>query len=62
MVIKFFVLLFAIFLTIYFLNYKFSQSIRILAFNEEEPKSEAIMAYILMYVIAILWAIYFGIL
>ena len=48
---KFLVLLAALFVTVYFINYKYSQGIRILAFNEEEPKSEAIRAFILMLLI-----------
>lgn len=53
------VLFLAIFLTILFVNYKYSQGIRIMAYGEVEPKNEAIMAFILQIVVSFLWTLYF---
>jgi len=48
-----------IFLTLFFFNYKYSKGIRIIAFREEETPMEAICSFIMMVVIALLWAFYF---
>lgn len=57
---KFITLLVCIGLTVFFVNYKWSQAIRILAYNEEEPKSEAVMALAAMALIILSWAYYFS--
>lgn len=56
---RFIFLLLTIYATAFLVNYKFSQAIRILAFNEQEPKGEAVMAFILLIVVSALWAIWF---
>lgn len=56
---RFVFLLLTIYSTVFLLNYKFSQAIRILAFNEQEPKGEAVMAFILLFVVSVLWSVWF---
>ncbi len=48
-------------LTAIFLNMKFSQSVRILAYGEVEPKKEAIISFVLMIVIVVFWTIFYSI-
>lgn len=55
-----FLLFIAIASTVYFLNWKFSSAIRIIAFGENEPKGEAIASFILMWVVIISWTLYFS--
>lgn len=55
--LRFIILFCAILLTIIFANYKYSTAIRIIAFHEAESKTNAIYAFILMFVIALLWTI-----
>jgi hypothetical protein len=50
----------AITITLFFLNMKFSQAIRIMAYGEIEPKNEAVASFVLMIVVSILWTIYFS--
>jgi hypothetical protein len=56
-----FILFIAIFSTIFFANYKFSKGIRIIAFQEEESVTEAVLSFLAMFVIIILWTVYFSI-
>lgn len=46
--------------TLFFLNMKFSQAVRIMAYGEVEPKKEAVASFILMIAVSILWTIYFS--
>lgn len=57
---SFITLLVCIGLTVFFVNYKWSQAVRILAFNEEEPKSEAVMAFVTMVLLTVAWSYYFS--
>lgn len=53
---KFLFLFVTILLTLFFVNYKFSTAIRILAYQEIESKKGAIFSFTLMIVLSILWA------
>lgn len=59
--IKILVFFISLLLTAIFLNMKFSQSVRILAYGEVEPKKEAIISFVLMIVIVIFWTIFYSI-
>ena len=59
--IHFILLFICIASTVFFINMKFSSAIRIIAFQENEPQSEAIISFILMWVIIISWSLYFTI-
>lgn len=56
-----FLLFIAIASTVYFLNWKFSSAVRIIAFGENEPKIEALASFVLMWIVIISWTIYFSI-
>lgn len=56
---KTFIFFIALLLSIYFVNDKFSKAVRVIAFNEDETKSGAIVSFILMIVVAIAWTIFF---
>jgi len=58
---KTFIFFIALLLSIYFVNDKFSKAVRVIAFNEDETKSGAIVSFILMIVVAIAWTIFFTI-
>lgn len=58
---KTFIFFIALLLSIYFVNDKFSKAVRVIAFNEDETKSGAIVSFILMIVVAIAWMIFFTI-
>lgn len=53
------ILFLAIASSVFFANYKFSQGVRIIAFSEEEKKSSAIFAFVMMVLIIVLWTVYF---
>lgn len=55
--LRFAILFCTILLTLIFVNYKYSTAIRILAFHEVESKTSALYAFILMFIIAFLWAV-----
>ena len=50
-----------IFCTLFFFNYKISSSAKLIAFQDEETPTEAILSFVGMTVIALLWAFYFAI-
>lgn len=56
---QFIYLFFTIFCTLFFFNYKISSSARLITFQDEETPMEAILSFIGMIVIALLWAAYF---
>ena len=58
---KTFIFFIALLLSIYFVNDKFSKAVRVIAFNEDETKSGAIVSFILMIAVAIAWTIFFTI-
>lgn len=58
--VKFFVLFVAVFCSVFFINYKYSQTVRIFAYNEEEQKGEATFALIIMVIASIAWSAYFS--
>jgi len=47
------------FITLYYINYKHSKGIRVIAFKEEESTMEIILSFIATIVISFLWALYF---
>lgn len=49
----------ALFLSIYFVNDKFSHAVRVIAFNENESENGAIISFILMILVAILWTLFY---
>ena len=57
---KFIILFLAILSSVFFLNYKYSKGIRIIAFNEQETPKEAVWAFVNMVLVAILWSVYFA--
>ena len=48
-----------IFITMYFVIYKYSKGIRVIAFREEETTGEVILSFASMVIISALWAFYF---
>lgn len=56
--IKFIILLLAISSGTWFINYKFSKAVRIMAYGEGEEPSEAKTAMFVMCVSVLLWSIY----
>jgi len=44
--------------TVFFLNYKFTKAVRIIAFGEEETKSEARLLMSIMLIIIVSWTLY----
>ena len=50
----------ALLLSIYFVNDKFSKGVRVIAFNESESEHSAIISFILMIAIALLWTLFFS--
>ena len=58
--IKISILFLSIFISLFFVNYKFSKTVRIFAFNEEETPKEAILSFLTMGLVALLWTIYFS--
>jgi hypothetical protein len=52
------IILIAIASTVFFINYKFSKGIRIIAFGEEETKGEAKFQFFMMFVIIASWIAY----
>lgn len=47
--------------TAWFLNAKFSQAVRVIAFQEQEPKNEAIANIILLFVCVCFWVAFYTI-
>jgi hypothetical protein len=56
--IKFIISFIAVLTLFIFCNYKFSQAVRIIAYNEEEQPKEALYAAICMFISAFFWALY----
>lgn len=54
------ILFLSILMSLYFVNYKFSKAIRIMAFNEEETEKAAFFSFCNMILVAILWTIFFS--
>lgn len=46
--------------TVFFINDKFSKAVRVIAFKEDETKSGAIVSFITMLLVIILWTIFFS--
>ena len=59
--VKIIVFFIALLLTVFFVNDKFSKSVRVIAFNEDETEKGAIISFILMVVVAIAWAIFYAV-
>ena len=57
---KFLVLLIAIASTVSFINFKFSNAVRVLAFKEDESIEDAKISFITMIILIIAWAIFFS--
>lgn len=57
---KTFIFFLALLITLFFVNDKFSQGVRVIAFNEDETKTGAILSFILMVLVAIAWTIFFA--
>jgi hypothetical protein len=57
---KYIVFFITLLLTLFFVNDKFSKAVRVIAFNEDESKSGAIISFILMFIIAIGWTIFYA--
>lgn len=51
----------ALLLTALLVNVKFSQAVRVIAFQEQEPKTEAIANLVLLLVCVILWTFFYAI-
>lgn len=51
-------ILIAVASTVYFVNYKYTKGIRIIAFGEEETKGEAKFQLFMMFVIIAAWVAY----
>ena len=51
----------AFLLTALLVNVKFSQAVRVIAFQEQEPKTEAIANLVLLLVCVILWTFFYAI-
>ncbi len=49
----------ALFLSIFFVNDKFSKGIRVIAFSEGETENSAIISFILMVAVALAWTLFF---
>jgi hypothetical protein len=55
------ILFLAIATTVFSVNNKISKAVRVIAFSESESKSSAIINFVMMIVITVLWTIYFSI-
>ena len=55
--VKFIIVFFSLLTLFLFLNYKFSQAIRIIAYGEDEQPKEALWAFIVMIASVIGWSI-----
>jgi hypothetical protein len=47
------------FLTFYFINYKYSKGIKVIAYRETESSLEAIVSFTIMVILSFLWSLYF---
>jgi hypothetical protein len=54
------ILFIAIASTVFFINDKFSKAVRVIAFHEDETEKSAIVSFIMMIVIIVVWTIYFS--
>lgn len=54
------ILLLAISSTVFFINYKFSEAVRVIAFKEDETKKSAILSFLTMIIVIISWTLYFS--
>ena len=57
---KTFIFFIALLITLFFVNDKFSKGVRVIAFNEDETKSGAIISFLLMILVAAAWTIFFA--
>ena len=57
---KTFVFFIALFITLLFVNNKFSTSVRVIAFSENETKLNAIASMVLMILVTIAWTVFFS--
>ena len=57
---KSFVFFIALTISIFFINDKFSKAVRVIAFNEDESKTGAILSFIMMFLVAFIWTIFFA--
>lgn len=48
-----------IFITMYFVLYKYSKGIRVIAYKEMESPGEAVLSFVALIVLSALWAFYF---
>lgn len=55
---RFLIILIAVAATVFFVNYKYTKGIRIIAFGEEETKKEAKFQMFMMFVIIASWVAY----
>lgn len=58
MMLKLIVTLIAVASTVFFVNYKYSKGIRIMAYGEEETPKEAKFQFFMMGVIIVAWTTY----
>ena len=58
---EFLTLLIAIASTVFFINYKFSNAVRVIAFKEDESENSAKVSFITMIIMIISWTLYFSI-
>jgi hypothetical protein len=56
---KFIFLFILNFVTFYFINYKYSKGIRVIAYREEESANEATVSFALMVILSFFWSLYF---
>lgn len=57
---KFLILLIAIASTAFFINFKFSNAVRVLAFKEDENAKDAKISFITMIILIMAWTIFFS--
>lgn len=57
---KQFIFLFTLnFLTFYFINYKYSKGVKVIAYKETESVGEAMLSFVIMCILSFLWSLYF---
>ena len=57
---KIFLFFLNLLLTLFFANDKFSTAVRVIAFKEDESKNGAIISFLLMFIIAIGWTVFYA--
>ena len=53
------ILFLALLSSLFFVNYKDSKGVRVIAFSEDETPADAWLSWINMILVAVLWTIYF---